>query len=49
MEIESREEIDNIIVLQRFIPFDIGTKITDKYLDDIKSYIEKRLFFFRNS
>lgn len=42
MEIESREEIDNIIVPQRFIPFDIGTKITDKYLDDIKSYIEKK-------
>lgn len=41
MKVESGEDIDNIIVPQRFIPFDIGTKITEQYVDDIKSYVEK--------
>lgn len=49
MKVESGEDIDNIIVPQRFIPFDIGTKITEQYVDDIKSYVEKRIFYFRNS
>lgn len=42
MKVESGEDIDNIIVPQRFIPFDIGTKITEQYVDDIKSCVEKK-------
>lgn len=44
MASENTENIDNIIVPQRFIPFDIGTKINEKYLDDIKSYVDKKGF-----
>ena len=44
MGIETTDNIDNVIIPQRFIPFDIGTKITERYLVEINSYIDKKGF-----
>ena len=43
MGIETTDNIDNVIIPQRFIPFDIGTKITERYLVEIFSYRKCRL------
>lgn len=47
MDNQNDENIDNVIVPQRFIPFDIGTKITEKYLSDIKSYTDRKGFLLK--
>ena len=46
MLIENEENIDNVIIPQRFIPFDIGTRITEKYLSAIKEYAQNSNFSF---
>ena len=45
MDNQNDENIDNVIVPQRFIPFDISTKITEKYLSDIKLYTDRKGFY----